>query len=248
MGLIDSPRLTPQDRDAWHRLARYDDALAHTARMDKVEMLAQHTIRDFAAAGACYVSTSWGKDSTVLAHLASECGVRLPLIYVRVRHWANPDCDLVRDAFLDRWDCDYHEVEVEATALRWWDQGADEAEGRTLGGGFREAERRYGDRHISGVRGEESKLRDMVMARWGEAGPHACRPIGRWSALDVFAYLARHDLPVHPAYAMSYGGTLDRRWLRVASIGGIRGADRQRATWEAHYYPDIVPAVGGGKA
>lgn len=83
-------------------------------------------------------------------------------------------------------------------------------------------------------------MRDMVIARWGEAGPGACRPIGRWTAVDVFAYLRRHDLPVHPAYAMSCGGHYDRRWLRVSPIGGITQAHRGRADWERAYYPDIV--------
>lgn len=58
--------------------------------------------------------------------------------------------------------------------------------------------------------------------------------------MDVFAYLHKHDLPVHPAYAMTMGGFYDRRWLRVSSLGGLRGADRGRAEWEQQYYGDIV--------
>ena len=37
-----------------------------------------------------------------------------------------------------------------------------------------------------------------------------------------------------------HGGRLDRRWIRVSTIGGIRGADKERADWETTYYPDIV--------
>lgn len=83
-------------------------------------------------------------------------------------------------------------------------------------------------------------MRNMVMGRWGEAGPAACRPIGRWTAIDVYAYLHRHDLPIHPAYAMSFGGQLDRRWLRVSPIGGLSQAHKRRADWEEAYYPEIV--------
>ena len=55
-----------------------------------------------------------------------------------------------------------------------------------------------------------------------------------------FAYLYRHDLPIHPAYAMSFGGALDRRWIRVSAVGGERGAEKARADWEEYYYPEIV--------
>lgn len=239
--LIDSPRLTAADRAAWERLARYDQKLAATLPLDAMADRARQVIRDFAAAGPCYASTSWGKDSTVIAHLVATCGVRIPLVWVRVQRWENPDCAAVRDAFLARFPhVDYHEYEVEAGAPRWWETSDAPPPGRTARGGFTLAERDHGRRHISGVRAEESRVRRIAQARWGDAGPAAARPIGRWTAVDVFAYLTRHDLPIHPAYAMSHGGRLDRRWLRVASIGGIRGADRGRAEWEAHYYPDIV--------
>lgn len=244
MPLIDSPRLTARDREAWDRLARYDALLAQDPSLTTMAERARQVIRDFAAAGPCYVSTSWGKDSTVLAHLAATSGVKLPLVWVRVQQWENPDCPAVRDTFLAQYGhlVDYEEIEVEATAPRWWETGADDAptSQRTSRGGFTIAEKRHGRRHISGVRAEESRIRRLAQARWGDAGPAAARPIGRWQATHVFAYLHHHNLPVHPAYAMSHGGRLDRRWLRVSSLGGIRGADRGRAEWEAHYYPDIV--------
>lgn len=244
MPLIDSPRLTELDRQAWGRLHRYDAILA--GRLPLLDMAdeARRIIRDFADGGGCYVSTSWGKDSTVLAHLAATSGVRLPLVWVRVEKWENPDCPAVRDAFLAAYGdrVDYREYEVEATAARWWEEGAaaEAASRRTSRGGFALAEKEFGPRHISGIRAEESRVRSIAQARWGHSSKNACRPIGDWKATDVFAYLAAHDLPVHPAYAMSHGGRLDRRWLRVSSLGGIRGADRGRAEWEQHYYPDVV--------
>ncbi|WP_151530549.1 MULTISPECIES: phosphoadenosine phosphosulfate reductase family protein [Corynebacterium] len=242
--LIDSTRLTAQDRAHWRRLARYDRLLAGQLPLDDMADKARDTIQVFAEQGPCYVSTSWGKDSMVVAHLAATSGLHLPLVWVRVEKWENPDCTKVRDAFLDRYGehVDYHEYAVEATAPRWWESNAETVSGsrRTSRGGFTLAERDHGDRHISGIRAEESRVRAIAQARWGDASGRACRPIGRWSAVEVFAYLERHDLPVHPAYAMSVGGRLDRRWLRVSSLGGVRGADRGRSEWESTYYPDVV--------
>ena len=238
--LIESPRHTPADLAAWAELERYDAKFADRFPGWKIER-AKKAIRDFAAAGPCYASTSWGKDSTVVAHLAATCGIRLPLVFVRMKTWENPDCLTVRDQFLAQYGdlVDYREYEVEGGA-RWWDTALKPRTGSHVAGQFDAPARDFSPRHITGVRGEESRLRDMVMAIWGEAGPGACRPIGRWTAVDVFAYLHKFDLPVHPAYAMSHGGARDRRWLRVSPIGGITAAHKQRADWEEAYYPDVV--------
>lgn len=249
--LLDSPRLTPADRDAWERLEHYDRLLSADPALDTLADKARETITQFATE-PCYASTSWGKDSTVMTHLLATTDVVVPLVWVRTEHYENPDCEFVRDAFFamhphmrDR----YHEIVAPATSRRWWDDddGGHKDSSRTLKGGFAIAEKRFGARHISGIRGEESRIRTMVQARWGDAGPSACRPIGQWLATHVFAYLYRENLPVHPAYAMSMGGSKDRRWLRVSSIGGVRGADRGRAEWETYYYPDIVPEHAGGQ-
>jgi phosphoadenosine phosphosulfate reductase len=243
--LINSPRITDRDHAHWERLSHYDDVLSQDPRLTTMANTARQVIRDFAEAGPCYASTSWGKDSTVLADLVATSGVNIPLVWVRVEKFENPDCPAVRDAFLSKhphMEALYEEIEVEATAPRWWEDGADDAptSQRTSRGGFTIAEKRHGNRHISGVRAEESRVRRIAQGRWGDAGPYAARPIGRWDATHIFAYLAKHDLPVHPAYAQTMGGHYDRRWLRVSSLGGLRGADRGRAEWEALYYPDIV--------
>nr|WP_243863905.1 hypothetical protein [Brooklawnia cerclae] len=243
--MIDSPRFKPQDLAAWKKLERYDAAFSALPSWAGREERARKTIRDFASAGGCYASTSWGKDSTCVAFLVATSGVRLPLVYVRMRAWESPECLQVRDAFLARYGdaVDYHEYVVDG-GIRWWQTAEASAlkrrSGSHVGGQFSEPEGEFGARHITGIRAEESDIRDLVVRRWGEAGPNACRPIARWTAIDVFAFLHRHDLPIHPAYAMSFGGLMDRRWLRVSPIGGISAAHKKRADWESAYYPDIV--------
>ena len=64
----------------------------------------------------------------------------------------------------------------------------------------------------------------------------------------MFAYLHRENLPVHPVYAMTYGGVLDRRWLRVhplCSAPPARSAvhGRDMTTWEDDYYGDVIRAA-----
>lgn len=240
--LIASPRHTVADLAAWEGWERYDRILSQAAWWPSRERKARQVIRDFAAAGPCYASTSWGKDSTCAAHLVATSGIRLPLVYVRMRRWENPDCLAVRDAFLAEYGhlVDYHEYEVDGS-VRWWEAASDyQAPKAHAAGYFTQPDADFGKRHISGVRAEESRIRRIAQARWGDAGPGACRPLGRWKGTDVYAYLYRHGLPVHPAYAMSYGGTLDRIWLRVSPIGSVTNAHKGRSEWEQRYYPDVI--------
>lgn len=231
MGLMPSPRHTPEDLEAWARLARYDRMLAQDPRLDQLADRARAVIEEFAADGPCYCSTSWGRDSVVVAHLVatSQVAGRVPLAYASCAdvpgRVEQPDSPAVRDVFL---------AGFPAVRYLEWRRGL---------GSLHEV---VGvDRYISGVRGSESGQRRVAMRIHGEATGRTCRPIGWWSSQDVWAYLARHDLPVHAAYAMSLGGRLVRDRIRVHSIGGEDGASFGRVEWEDRYYPEVVVGLRG---
>lgn len=231
MGLMPSHRHTREDLEAWERLARYDQALAADPRLDRLADRARAVIVGFANAGPCYCSTSWGRDSVVVAHLVATSGVadRVPLAYASCAdvpgRVEQPDSPAVRDAFLARFP---------GMVYREWRRGL---------GSLHEATGT--DRYVSGVRGSESGQRRAAMRIHGEATGRTCRPIGWWSSLDVWAYLARHDLPVHAAYAMSLGGRLERDRIRVHSIGGEDGSSFGRIEWEDRYYPEETDGLRG---
>lgn len=251
MPLIPSPRHTAPDLAHWRRLDAYDRRLAGSERLAARAAQAVDAIREFAAAGPCYVGASWGKDSVVVAHMARLADPAIPIVWVRVEPIENPDCALVRDAFLARFPGAYDEIVTHCS----WD-GAQwvrpetkhrhAAGAQTSGAGFEIAAGRYGDRYVSGVRGEESGGREMRMRSLGVSTTRTCAPIGWWSGVEVFAYLSRHDLPVHPAYAMTMGGALDRIRVRVASLGGERGTGRGRREWERAYYRSEMEAIARG--
>lgn len=238
MPLIESPRHTQADLEAWHTTARYDTRLwpTITARATR----AAQVIRDFAQGGDCYAGCSWGKDSLVVAHLIATHHPTIPIVWVRVKKWENPDCELVRDAFLTQYPhITYDEITVDSAAPRRWEADTQGA-ARTSTDGFTIAKQHHGQRHISGVRAQESTTRRLTIARNGEASTNTCRPLAHWTGQDVFTYLAHHDLPIHPAYAMTYGGALNRDRVRVGTLGGERGTGVGRAEWEETYYPDVV--------
>ena len=233
MALIPSARHSPEDLRHWHRLEAIDRRLAGSTTLTRKTMQALDDIAAFFEAGPCYASTSWGKESTVLVHLVASLGLDIPIVSMRWPQVDNPDSALVRDAMLDRFPhLDYREFSEPVA----WDEKAGDWLGPSGLDYFRPVREAMGDRRISGIRADESRARKMRLKRWGIATAHTCAPLSRWTGPDVFAYLARHDLPVHPAYACTWGGTLDRERVRVDVLGGVTGTGRDRVEWERRYY------------
>lgn len=235
MGLIESTRHTAQDLVVWSRLSGYDRRIGDSKDLRKRTTSAMDDVARFLS-HAAYVGVSWGKDSVVVAHMARQIDSRIPLVWVRVEPIANPDCVLVRDRFLERYPGEYLEIEEWCAKDRdgWHATG-------TLERGFAKAARAIGsERYLSGIRGEESGIRKLRGKLHGVATKNTCAPLIWWRHEHVFAYLARHALPIHPAYACSMDGALPRDRLRVASLGGQRGTGMGRTEWESRYYPEVM--------
>lgn len=246
MGLLPSPRHQPGDLEAWQRAARLDHALAHSPELARATSLARARIEEFAERGPCHVACSWGRDSATVAHIAH--GLGLPVIWAVIgptNRWQhkqrmdNPDCPAVRDAYLDQWPVD---VYIEAPfGVRRTKRGPVEVWPHTAA----EHEAWGEGRAITGIRADESPDRSISMIHHGHTTRRTCRPIIDWPSRLVWAYLARHDLPIHPAYAMTYGGVLSRDRIRVHSLGGTMGAGAGRLQWEDAYYPEAREVRGG---
>jgi phosphoadenosine phosphosulfate reductase len=206
---------------------------------------AKVALLQFRTSGPFYVGTSWGKDSIVVAHLVAELGLDVPVIWFPAGAVENPDCAIVRDAFLARHDVRY--VEHEVAELAWKQEGLSAVHDGAQAAFVRDS-KTHGIRYASGVRAEESRARRMRMAHWGECTPNTCAPIGFWKIEDVYAYLASRELPVHPAYACTWGGQFPRNTIRVSTIGGVNGnggllGGNGRREWEEYYYPETMRTV-----
>lgn len=248
--LLDSDRFLDGDREAWDALESFDRVLAQAPRIRSLEDRALSTILDFVSQGPAYVGVSWGKDSVCVAHLTLLADPKIPLASVVVEPSQNPDCARVRDKFLERWpSASYTEVRIESRERKVLVDGRLPDDYRFQGKspfarGLAEITERHGPRYISGVRGQESAVRSLAMRRYGSATKNTCRPIGHWRHPDVFAFLHRHDLPIHPAYAMTMAGALDRGRVRVSFLDGVTGRGRGRREWEEAYYPDVLRYIG----
>lgn len=234
--LIQSPRHTAADLDLWSELETADRVHGAGPLIVERELAAARVLSAFAADGPCYAGISGGKDSAVVAHIIHNAGLRIPLVRIKILPIVNPDCDEAVSRLLSTLPgMEYHEIEVWC----WLDRHGWHATG-TLERGFVEAEKRFGKRHISGVRAEESGVRKIAMRRWGHCSEHACRPIGWWEVQDVYGYLAKYDLPIHPAYAMLGGGRWPRHRLRVDHLGLTAANQFGRSEWEQEYYGDVL--------
>lgn len=222
--LIDSHRLKAGDLEHWRSYSAVDAAFANMPGFARKVDRAMATIRTFANK-PCYVSVSWGKDSVTTLDLALRAGFSGPVVWARWSPWDNPECEAVRDAFLNLYPgLDYHEVDK---------PDPDPTEASDDWKAVHEA---FGARRITGIRAEESPARRLRCRHLGAITKQTCAPLSWWKVGDVFAYLRSRDLPVSACYAMTLGGRIPREQLRVDSLCGDRGAWFGRQEWERLYF------------
>jgi phosphoadenosine phosphosulfate reductase len=234
MTLLNDPRHSRADKARWSVTARAATATAGTLAFQRRLDEAARAIDEFGDVGYCGVS--WGKDSMCVGHMVQARG--LPLVWIHVRPIGSPECSRVAEA------SGWAYVEIERWCA-WGDDKEWHASG-TLESGFTEARKRFGARHVSGVRAEESAVRKLTAMRNGLVSTATARPLAWWTGLDVFAYAIKHDLPLHPAYGFTLDGLLDPCRLRVASLTGRRGTGHGREQWERRYYGRQLAEIARG--
>lgn len=242
--LVESTRYTRRDKEAWDRLERIDAVWCRSDLYRRRVEEAQWTLSEFVEQHpTCYASISWGKDSTVLAHLVATLAPQIPCLLMRLPAF-NPDYTLVRDAFLSRWTLSYREIEPvperDANGYPFYK--------KAFFDGWKKIHKDFGRHHITGLRGEESSARSIRMQSFGLSSATSCCPLGHWEGRDVWAYLHEHELPVHPVYACSQGGLWERDRLRVGMIAQDLGERTQKWSGTGHgrrehdqlYYRDFL--------
>lgn len=183
-----------------------------------------------------YVGTSWGKDSVVTADLVLRVDPKIRL--VNIQNGRNvPFTSEVRDRFMSsHTEATLSIVDTSHEAIGPKQDKYLRTDWRDYEG-FRQAGIQFGEHRITGIRGTESSVRAMSLMVHGTATEKSCRPIIRWTGQDVWSYLALHNLPIHPIYAMTMGGAYERDRLRVGNIGGEIGDLTGREEHELRYFP-----------
>ena len=178
------------------------------------------------------LSTSFGIQSAVLLHMASELGqrtgLRLPVIWVDTGYLP-AETYRYADQLSRILELDLHVAQsplsparMEALHGQLWSTGRGEdlehylriRKVEPLDGMFEALEVRC---WASGVRGNQTDHRramrplDPVRKRW------SLRPLLNWTSKDVYYYLQEHDLPRHPLFEKGYSTVGD--WHSSAPDG-----------------------------
>lgn len=256
--ILESARLQEGDLDVWDQNERFDSMWASLPDLDRRVSQSVRALERFLSIDQTgYIGTSWGKDSVCALHIMTRLPRKLwlPVVWVKIKQTHNPESLKVRDVMLSMFDFEYHEIEVE-----WMDEQRDawkdhfargqsrsleQSFNRVHGAGFDEAVKLFGDRHVSGVRAEESTVRTFRCRKFGHNSKKTSAPLAWWDSRDVFAYMFREHLPVNATYAMTAGGIIPRDRLRVDSLGGAKGSGTGigRGRWEGTYFPDVMERI-----
>jgi len=227
--LIITDRHTEKDLKLWKEYKEIDKISTYSEK--KIE-LAKKSINEFSCKHIdTVIYTSWGKDSIILLHLVALMELKYPVVYVRFNDRDNPDCELVRDAFLKKYNIDYHEEyfdykRVRAKDLHW-----------------KETANKYGHHRITGIRNDESGRRLLNWKKYGFFSENTCRPLSLLTNKEVFAYIYHNDLPLCPVYGYLGGGRWPRENIRTHSLAGSSADGFGRTEWEFEYYPDILNRI-----
>jgi phosphoadenosine phosphosulfate reductase len=163
--------------------------------------------------------------------LLYKLNINIPVVWVRFSDRYNPDCVLVRDAFLSSHFINYHEEVFDYKKVRKGDKH------------WIAIAEKYSPYRITGIRNDESKKRLIQYFVSGHASKNSCRPLALWKSSEIFAYIEQNKLPLCPVYGYLGGGRWDRSRIRTHSIAGTTANGIGRTEWEKEYYSDLLRRI-----
>lgn len=236
--LIECNRHTLNDLNVWKDYNEIDFIKIKELKNEKIEK-AIAEIKKIVSEKKSYISVSWGKDSVVLAHLCFCAGVEIPMIWIKEKPMHNPYCEVVRDEFLKKYRFQYHEIVADYGDVGFGpfiDKNGDSILFHSIANAINHS---FG-RRITGIRNQESNKRLLRYMNYGITTEKTSAPLSLWKTWEIFAYLEKYELPIHPNYAMLGGGRYKREFLRVDCLAGTQGDGIGRIEWEKEYYQDII--------
>jgi len=223
--LIKCNKHTKEDLELWESYNEADIIYYNMHDMKEKEKRAVDLIKKI---NPDYVSISWGKDSTVLAHLCYKSG---HFNYVWFRNqYENPYCYMVKDIYIKKYNINNFEIFKKVSLENIKNDFINFHSLKC----HKIAEKKFGKKYMTGIRIEESGIRKVTILKNGIYSNNRSSPIAFWKNEDIFAYLAFYKLPVHPNYAMLGGGRYNRKNIRVGPL--TMASQFGQKQWEKEYY------------
>lgn len=241
--LIKCERHSEIDKELWRDYEEIDNVKMKELKTEKIKKAIEE-IKKTVAEKKSYVSVSWGKDSVVLAHLCYLANVKIPMVWIKESPMFNPYCETVRDEFLVKYNFQYHEIIADYSNVGFapfLDKHGDSILFHSIANAINIS---FG-RRITGIRNQESNKRLLRYMNYGLTTEHTSAPLSLWQTWEIFAYLKKHDLPIHPNYAMLGNGRYERDSIRVDCFAGTQGSGIGRIEWEKEYYQDRINKING---
>lgn len=202
-----------------------------------------------------YVALSGGKDSSVVAHLVARLDPSVPMMHVCSQKCMPEQCPTA-EAIAETCGAHYHaemcDIDVWEALESFSRPVMESHKGLSKPQPWQQFFRPLIDRYVEregcdgaalGLRADESRGRAGHIFSRGPiyTSPQAllhCMPIGRWSTMDVFAYIVSRDLPLCPVYAyeeLSHGPHA----IRVGQWTPSEARTQQYCIWLRRHYPAI---------
>lgn len=176
------------------------------------------------------LSTSFGIQSAVMLHLATQVRPEIPVVWVDTGY-LHPETYAFAEQLADQLDLNLHVAQSEISPARMealygklWE--ADGVEALELYDRIRkvvpmEAKLRQlgATAWLSGLRADQTDYRATLPVVGMQGERHKILPILSWSSRDVHAYLKAHDLPYHPLFDAGYATVGDWHSSRPVAAG-----------------------------
>lgn len=207
-----------------------------------------------------YVAWSGGKDSTVVAAMATAVRPDIPVVFYHSGLEYPENVDYMTGLAEQRgWN--FHTIHANPTALDimastgGWDHDAPVAppiadlHDALITRPAAEAADRFGNAHLWGLRADESAGRRALLSRRdgtivrAKTGQHVTSPIWTWNDLAVWAYLHANDIPMNPVYTRLEALGANDKDLRVGLAFDANNLANGRVTWLRHGWPALYDEI-----
>ncbi|MEX0331339.1 MAG: phosphoadenylyl-sulfate reductase [Puniceicoccaceae bacterium] len=175
------------------------------------------------------LSTSFGVQSAVMLHLATQAWKEIPVVFVDTGYLF-PETYRFAEELSERFSLNlkvatplWTPARQEAVHGKRWEQGLEGLEAYNLDNKVEPMNRALqelgAEAWLSGLRRVQSKSRANLPVVQKQKRTAKIHPIVDWTEKEIYTYMTRHDLPFHPLWEQGYVSVGDVHSTRPLEAG-----------------------------
>lgn len=221
--------------------------LSQKKKVEKAKELIKKTLNECKNP---YISTSWGKDSTVVMDLVHNEDPTVPIVYMD-SGYAMPDTYEYRDRYLAQSKAHYYEIKCPQDyldlSLKYGlphidrtQKDHDKIIKMIKGEPITDFAKSKGfDCCFWGIRADETRGRAYLLKKYGLNHNDKCAPIGFWTTYDIWAYILSKDIDYNTLYDKEIPPAITRYNIKNSGWLTTDNIHKGRLLWLKRFYPDI---------